>query len=108
MFRGSESPPLPLPDLDWHLLFAVALAMWFAYVSPANAQFAKWSATFTPLVWTQIRDRWEYTHATDAGLMFFGLSLLLASVLVETSDLMMRLLCHSENLMPIIPKVRLL
>lgn len=65
---------------------AAAFASWLIFVAPANAEFAKWLTTPIPADWTRWRNQWEYAHAINALIKIFGLSLLVISVLVETSD----------------------
>ncbi|MDV2994612.1 MAG: hypothetical protein N4J56_004266 [Chroococcidiopsis sp. SAG 2025] len=50
-----------------------------------NAEFAQWTVNFIPAEWTQVRNQWEYSHATRFVLQLLGLSALLISVLSETS-----------------------
>src|SRR5262249_38212979 len=44
----------------------LALALWFAFVAPVNAELAHWTPTAFPENWAQYRNQWEYTHATNA------------------------------------------
>lgn len=61
-----------------------AMAVFLAFVQPANVTMAAWSLDAIPADWTQWRDRWEYGHAARAILESFGLAALVLSVLRET------------------------
>ncbi|MGH7503773.1 MAG: DUF1772 domain-containing protein, partial [Longimicrobiales bacterium] len=77
-----------LPAFWWTVLGAalmvVAHAAWWALVAPANAIMAGWSPEGIPLDFIEVRNQWEYTHATIALLKILGLCALLLSVLLET------------------------
>jgi Domain of unknown function (DUF1772) len=77
------------PAFNWTLagaiFLALALIVWFSFVAPMNAQFAKWTVDSIPADWTRVRNQWEYSHATRFILQLIGFSALLISVLVETS-----------------------
>lgn len=61
-----------------------AMAVFLAFVQPANVTMAAWSLDAIPADWMQWRDRWEYGHAARAILESFGLAALVLSVLLET------------------------
>lgn len=63
---------------------AAGLAVWFAFVSPANAQMAQWSSVPLPANWTDVRRQWEFGHAASAILDLIGFGALVASVILET------------------------
>jgi hypothetical protein len=67
------------------LLLAAALAAWFTFVAPMNAELATWAPESIPADWTDVRDQWEYAHAARAILQIAGLGALFLSVVVETS-----------------------
>ena len=77
------------PAFQWTLIgtifLAAALVVWFAFVAPMNAEFAQWTVDSIPADWTQVRNQWEYSHATRFVLQLLGLGALLISVLSETS-----------------------
>jgi hypothetical protein len=51
-----------------------------------NAEFAKWLTSPIPSNWMQDRDQWEYAHAANALVKIMGLSFLVISVLVKTTE----------------------
>ncbi len=66
------------------ICIAASLALWFAFVSPANTQIAQWSTLPLPANWTQVRDHWEYGHAAAAVLDLIGFAALVLSVILDT------------------------
>jgi hypothetical protein len=50
-----------------------------------NREIFQWTPQSVPADWTQVRNQWEYSHATRFVLQLIGLGALLISVLVETS-----------------------
>jgi hypothetical protein len=66
------------------ILLALALALWFVFIAPVNAQLAKWTSTSFPSDWMRYRDRWEYAHAINAIIKLVAFGLLICSILVET------------------------
>ncbi len=62
------------------VLIVAGLVVWASFVGPAN--FRVDAATSVPPDWMQVRDRWEYGHATRAVLFVVGLVALLLSVLL--------------------------
>jgi hypothetical protein len=50
------------------IVLAFALALWFVFIAPVNAELAKWTSTSFPSDWMRYRDRWEYTHAVTPSL----------------------------------------
>jgi len=67
------------------ICLALAFGSWLMFVAPANAQFAGWLTGPIPPDWSRWRDQWEYTHAINAAIKMTGLSLLVLSVLAESS-----------------------
>lgn len=49
----------------------VALAVFFIWTYPANRATANW--TVAPTDWAALRQRWEYSHAASAALIFSAL-----------------------------------
>ncbi len=68
------------------IFLAIAFVSWIIFVAPMNAEFAKWLTTPIPSNWMQYRDQWEYAHATNALVKIMGLSFLVTSVIVETTE----------------------
>ncbi len=63
---------------------AAGLAIWFIFVSPANAQMAQWSDVPLPANWTNVRRQWEFGHAASAILDLIGFGALVLSEILET------------------------
>lgn len=63
------------------LLYAAALATWFAVVAPANAVLATWQAGPIPQDFEAVRNRWETGHIVIAAIKFVGLVAVVAAVL---------------------------
>jgi hypothetical protein len=63
------------------LLFAAALAAWFALVAPANTVLATWTPGPVPADFAAVRDRWESGHVVIAAFKLAGFSALALSVL---------------------------
>jgi hypothetical protein len=62
---------------------AAGLGVWFARVSPANAEMSRWSGVPLPENWTEVRRQWELGHATSAVLDMIGFGALILSVLLD-------------------------
>ncbi len=54
------------------VLFALALAAWFALVAPANSVLATWRPGPIPDGFHEVRTRWETGHMTVAALKLLG------------------------------------
>ncbi|MGN6773593.1 MAG: DUF1772 domain-containing protein [Rhizobiaceae bacterium] len=54
------------------VLYAAALATWFAWVAPANAVLATWTEGPVPADFAAVRDRWETGHMAVAAWKFAG------------------------------------
>ncbi len=67
------------------ICLALAFGSWLTFVAPANAEFAEWLTKPVPPDWSIWRDQWEYAHAINTFIKIAGLSLLVLSVIVETS-----------------------
>jgi hypothetical protein len=81
------------PVFRWALagtsLLVLAFVSWLVLVQPVNRQVAVALASSpgtVPLLWLQLRDRWEYGHATGFGLHLIGFCALVMSVLRDTSQ----------------------
>jgi hypothetical protein len=67
---------------------ALSFGLWLVLVAPVNAEVARvlQSAPDTvPSVWMRLRERWEYGHVAAFLAWLTGFSLLLLSVVRETS-----------------------
>ena len=74
----------------WAVLGAICLIAgflsWVALVAPVNAHIAgamRNAPATVPTLWTSLRDRWEYGHATGFVLQLLGFSSLLVSMIAE-------------------------
>ncbi|KOP24692.1 hypothetical protein AMR41_18875 [Hapalosiphon sp. MRB220] len=65
----------------WLLVFPV---VFFLFIEPVNAIFRSSTPESLPTNWMQLRNQWEYSHATRFILQLIGFSALLLSVLLET------------------------
>lgn len=63
------------------VLYAAALATWFAWVAPANAVLATWAQGPVPTDFAAVRDRWETGHMAVAAWKFAGLVALTCGLL---------------------------
>jgi hypothetical protein len=79
-----------LPAFRLTVIGAVCLAgahaAWWALVFPANLELANWVSGPIPPDWMHWRDRWEFGHATVAGIKFIGFVAIVLSVLVESDQ----------------------
>jgi hypothetical protein len=62
----------------------VAQVIWWVFIFPVNAEIRTWAAETVPTDWMQLRNQWEYSHATRFVLQLVGLSALVLSILRET------------------------
>jgi len=58
----------------------VSQIIFWIFTYPVNQQTKNW--TTLPANWLDLRDHWEYSHATNAGLGLIALSALILSLLV--------------------------
>ncbi len=65
------------------ICFTAALIIWQLHNGPVNQAVDSWTVTTMPSDWKMYRDRWEYAHATRAGLYAVGLGALIFSVLTD-------------------------
>ena len=63
---------------------AVTLALFFAFVYPANVATSNW--TVIPENWETLRWQWEIGHAVNAGISFAGFCALVLGVLLTESE----------------------
>jgi hypothetical protein len=75
----------------WTLAGALLLVLWFiswlTLVAPVNNQIAaalQSSPETLPALWMQLRERWEYGHATGFVIQLLGFCALVISVLADT------------------------
>jgi hypothetical protein len=69
------------------LLLIAAFVSWLILVMPVNREVAaalKASPQAVPMLWLQLRDRWEYGHATGFVLHLAGFCALVISVARDT------------------------
>lgn len=57
--------------------FIAAMVIFFVFTHPVNNATEDW--TTLPTDWERLRERWEYSHATRAGLILYSLIMLLVS-----------------------------
>jgi hypothetical protein len=58
-----------------------SLLIFFIFTFPVNQETKNW--TKLTANWKQLRNQWEYSHATNAGLHLVALILLITSVLMN-------------------------
>ena len=75
------------PTLVATICVAGGLALWFAFVSPANGMMAQWHGVPLPPNWVAVRRQWELGHAASAVLDLIGFGALVLSVLLDTPQL---------------------
>jgi hypothetical protein len=63
-------------------LYALALLLWFALVSPANHVLATWMPGPIPADFEAVRWRWETGHMAVASAKLIGLALVLLSLIL--------------------------
>jgi hypothetical protein len=63
---------------------AAAMAVFLAFVQPANVTMASWPLDSIPPEWAGWRDQWEYGHAARAVLQTGTLAALVLSLVRET------------------------
>jgi Domain of unknown function (DUF1772) len=75
------------PAFQWTLAGTICLALAFVvflvFTEPMNREIFQWTSQSGPADWTQVRNQWEYSHATRFVLQLIGLGALLISILVE-------------------------
>jgi hypothetical protein len=64
------------------LLFVLGLALWFAWVAPANAELATWTPGPVPADFDRVRLRWETGHMVIAAVKLVAFFLLAKAVIV--------------------------
>jgi hypothetical protein len=83
-FLVQKRKPILLLTITATVCVAAGLGVWFAFVSPANAQMAHWNSVPLPADWTDVRMQWEFGHAASAILDLIGFGALVVSVILET------------------------
>ena len=73
--------PASMLALAATVLFALALATWFAWVNPANAVLATWQPGPVPADFDAVRLRWETGHMAVAAIKLVGFVCLAGSLL---------------------------
>ena len=73
----------------WTLIGTICLLLafpvvFFLFIEPVNIVIEQAIPQSLPPNWMQLRNQWEYAHATNFILSLAGFSALLISVLVET------------------------
>jgi hypothetical protein len=66
------------------LFLALALAVWFLRVAPANTTLAAWAQGAPPVNFEAVRNRWEGGHMIAAALKAVGLVLIALAVVPVT------------------------
>ncbi|MBJ6128307.1 DUF1772 domain-containing protein [Microvirga splendida] len=66
------------------LLFALSLAVWFAWVAPANSILATWEPGPIPEDFQSVRNRWETGHMAVAGFKLLGFMVTALSVITPS------------------------
>jgi len=64
----------------------LALATWFAWVAPANAELAEWVRGPLPDNFFTIRDRWESGHAVIAMIKLAGFVALATALVAKREE----------------------
>lgn len=80
------------PAFEWTVLGAVlvtaAFVSWLAIVQPVNVQIGRarlFAPDSVPVIWWELRPRWEYGHVTGFVLQLAGFCALVISTVVETT-----------------------
>ncbi len=61
---------------------AAGLALYFAFIEPANVEMKDWTLAAPPSDWMSWRDQWEYGHAAHFVLNLLGFAALVLSLIV--------------------------
>jgi hypothetical protein len=76
------------PAFAWTLFGALCLAAahaaFWLWVAPVNSTMVPLTPETLPANWMELRNQWEYTHATRAVIQFIALAALVLSIIVET------------------------
>jgi hypothetical protein len=83
IFVRKRRPAFTLTLFGAACMAAVQVA-WWLFVFPVNSQMVNWTPGSLPANFTELRDKWERTHAARAILQIVGLGSLVLSVLTET------------------------
>lgn len=57
---------------------AATVGIWWFLNEPVNREVVEWKPDYLPDDWEQLRDQWEYAHATSAALHALALGLVVA------------------------------
>jgi ribose/xylose/arabinose/galactoside ABC-type transport system permease subunit len=76
MLRGEEGFGLAVAGC---IVMVATLAVFFAFTYPANVATQNWKVA--PSDWAELRHRWEYSHAANAGLIFASFCLIVLASL---------------------------
>ncbi len=75
--------------LSGALCLLLAFATWLSLVAPVNEVIAdalRSAPETVPALWMQLRERWEYGHATGFVITLAGVCLLVISILADTPN----------------------
>ncbi|MUG91400.1 DUF1772 domain-containing protein [Scytonema sp. UIC 10036] len=77
------------PAFQWTLAGTIFLALafpviYFSFIEPVNRVVEQTTPQSLPTNWVELRNQWEYAHATNFVLTLIGFSALLISILVDT------------------------
>lgn len=64
-------------------LLLVSHGIFWVWISPVNAIMGPLTADMLPANWMDLRNQWEYGHATRAGLQLLGLIAFVVSLIGE-------------------------
>lgn len=75
---------------QWTLAGTIFLALafpvvYFSFIEPVNRVVEQATPQSLPTNWAELRNQWEYAHATNFVLTLVSFSALLISILVDTS-----------------------
>lgn len=85
VFLTRRRRPAFWPTLAGAASLAAGLAIFFAFVEPANVAMKAMSLDSTPADWTRRRDQWEYGHMARFIFHLMGFSALSLSIILDTS-----------------------
>jgi hypothetical protein len=80
------------PAFWWTLAGTLCLAItfpliYFLRIEPINVMLEQANASTVPLHWEQLRNQWEYAHATNFVFGLAGFSVIVISVLVDAPQI---------------------
>jgi Domain of unknown function (DUF1772) len=76
------------PAFEWALAGTICLAIafpliYFLRIEPVNVVIEQATATTVPTNWEQLRNQWEYAHATNFVFSLAGFIALVISILID-------------------------